>query len=123
MSDAADPGAPTPTDWKGEATQRRLRRRYRSEWRFRLLGLGVVVGSVVFLVVLLVAILGNGLGGFVQTRIALPIDLPRLGIAIDPARLHGPGANLALAAANIEGAPATAATTAFGAGGDDLLSD
>src|SRR3569623_1886394 len=123
MSDAAAPGAPTPTDWKGEAMQRRLRSRYRSEWRFRLLGLSAVVGSAVFLAVLLVAILGNGLGGFIQTRIALPIDLPRLGIAIDPARLRGPGADLALAAANLEGATDTAATTAFGAGGDDLLSD
>jgi phosphate transport system permease protein len=123
MSKAADPGAPTPTDWKGAAMQRRLRRRYRSEARFRLLGLGAVVGSAVFLAVLLVAILGDGLGGFVETRIALPIDLPRLGVTIDPARLRGPGANLALAAANIEGATDTAATTAFGAGGDVLLSD
>src|SRR3569623_700825 len=123
MCDAADPGAPTPTDWKGEAMQRRLRRRYRSEWRFRLLGLSAVVGSAVFLAVLLVAILGNGLGGFIQPRIALPIDLPRLGIVIDPARLRGPGANLALAAANLDGATDTSATTAFGTGGDDLLSD
>src|SRR3569623_2951794 len=123
MSDAAAPGAPTPTDWKGEAMQRRLRRRYRSEWRFRLRGLGAVGGSAVFLAVLLVAILGNGLGGVVQTRIALPIDLPRRGVTIDPVRLHGPCANLARAAANIEGATDTAATTACGAGGDDLLSD
>jgi len=123
MSNAADPIGPAPTDWKGDAMQRRLRRRYRSEWCFRLLALGAVVGSAVFLAVLLVATLGNGLGGFIQTRIALPVDLPRLGVAIDPARLRGPGANLALAAANIEGATDTAATSAFGPGGDNLLSD
>ncbi|MDB5676590.1 MAG: phosphate transporter permease, partial [Sphingomonas bacterium] len=123
MNSAADPIARAPTDWKGAAMQRRLRRRYRAEWCFRLLGLSAVIGSAAFLVVLLVAVLGNGLGGFVQTRIALPIDLARQGIAIDPARLHGPGANLALAAANIEGATDAAAKAAFGPGGDDLLSD
>ncbi|HSI19220.1 MAG TPA: phosphate ABC transporter permease PstA [Sphingomonas sp.] len=123
MNSAADPIARAPTDWKGAAMQRRLRRRYRAEWCFRLLGLSAVVGSAAFLAVLLVAVLGNGLGGFVQTRIALPIDLARQGIAIDPARLHGPGANLALAAANIEGATDAAAIAAFGRGGDDLLSD
>ena len=123
MNSAADPIARVPTDWKGATMQRRLRRRYRIEWGFRLLGLGAVVSSAGFLAILLVAVLGNGLGGFVQTRIALPVDLARAGIAINPARLRGPGADLALAAANIEGATDTAANMAFGPGGDDLLSD
>jgi len=123
MNNAADLIARAPTDWKGAVMQRRLRRRYRAERCFRLLGLAAVVGSAAFLAVLLVAVLGNGLGGFVRTRIALPLDLPRQGIAIDPVRLRGPGADLALAAANIEGATDAAAVAAFGRGGDDLLSD
>ncbi|CAN5250868.1 phosphate ABC transporter permease PstA [soil metagenome] len=123
MNNAADQIVRAPTDWKGAAMQRRLRRRYRAEWRFRLLGLGAVVGSAAFLAFLLFTVLGNGIGGFVQTRIALPVDLARAGIAIDPARLRGPGADLALASANIEGATDAAAIAAFGRGGDQLLSD
>jgi phosphate transport system permease protein len=123
MNSAADPIARTPTDWKGAPMLRRLKRRYRAEWCFRMLALSAVVGSAGFLAILLVAVLGNGLGGFIETRIALPVDLARQGIAIAPARLHGAGANLALAAANIEGATDAAATAAFGPAGGDLLSD
>lgn len=123
MNSAADPIARAPTDWKSATMQRRLRRRYRAEWLFRLLGLGAVVGSAAFLAFLLFTVLGNGIGGFMQTRVALPVDLARAGIAIDPARLRGPGADLALASANIEGATDAAAIAAFGRDGDQLLSD
>ncbi|MDH7973031.1 phosphate ABC transporter permease PstA [Sphingomonas sp. AR_OL41] len=123
MNSPADPRARVPTDWQGEAMQRRLRRRYRAERGFHLLGLAAVVASAAFLAFLLFTVLGNGLGGFVQTRIALPIDLARHGVALDPARLRGPGADLALAGANIEGATDAAAIAAFGRGGDQLLSD
>ena len=53
-----------PTEWNGAAMQRRIRRRYAAERRFRLLGLGAVLLSAGFLAFLLVTIGANGIGGF-----------------------------------------------------------
>lgn len=112
-----------PTDWRAPEMQRRIRRRYGAEQRFRLLGLAAVILSAGFLAVLLVTMVMNGASGFLQTRIALPIDFPRAGLMLDPARLHGPGADLALAGAGIQSATDSAAIAAFGKGGDKWLSD
>ncbi|MFT6569719.1 MAG: phosphate transport system permease protein [Sphingomonas echinoides] len=112
-----------PTDWRTPEMQRRIRRRYGAEQRFRLLGLAAVILSAGFLAVLLVTMVMNGASGFLQTRIALPIDFPSAGLMLDPARLHGPGADLALAGAGIERATDAAAITAFGKDGDKWLSD
>lgn len=132
MSDGLLPGVPTgrakpgeraPTDWRTQAMQRRIRSRYAAERRFRLFGLGAVVLSAGFLAVLLVTMVANGAQGFVQTRIALPIDFPRAGLTLDPARLEGKGADLALAGAGLANATAAAAVAAYGKDGDTLLSD
>ena len=60
MSDSALPPRdtidPTPTDWAGAAMQRRIRKRYAAERRFRLIGLGAVLLSAGFLTFLLVNI-------------------------------------------------------------------
>ena len=112
-----------PTDWRTGAMQRRIRARYAAERRFRLFGLGAVVLSAGFLAILLVTMIANGAQGFVQTRITLPIDFPRAGLTLDPARLAGKGADLALAGAGLAEATAAAAVTAYGKGGDALLSD
>ena len=58
MSDRA------PTDWNGGAMQRRIRRRYAAERRFRLLGLAAVLLSAGFLVFLLTTIAIPGIPGF-----------------------------------------------------------
>lgn len=120
---AAQPAERAPTDWRTRSMQRRVRARYAAERRFRLLGLGAVVMSAGFLVFLLVTMIANGLGGFAQTELSLAIDFPRAGLTIDPARLRGPGADLALAGVGVEQATDSAAIAAFGAGGDKLLSD
>lgn len=113
-----------PTDWKARAMQRRIRQRYAAERRFRLLGLGAVVGSAAFLAFLLVTMFAQGLPGFTETRIALPIDLPAAGVSLDPARLRGTGADLALTGAGLEGAVDAAASAAYpNEGGAALLSD
>lgn len=112
-----------PTDWRAEAMQRRIRRRYAAERRFRLLGLGAVLMSAGFLVFLLVTMMANGLGGFSRTEIKLPIDFPKAGLTLDTSRLSGPGADLALAGAGIQDATDTAAIAAFGKDGDKLISD
>ena len=120
---AASDIAPRATDWSGEAMQRRIRKRYASERRFRLIGLSAVLLSAGFLAFLLFTMLGNGLRGFSQTEIRLPINFASSSLMLDPATLKGPGADAALAGADIEGATATAADAAFGEGGARLLSD
>ncbi|QNQ10396.1 phosphate ABC transporter permease PstA [Sphingomonas alpina] len=116
-----------PTDWRTDAMQRRIRRRYAAERRFRFMGLSAVVISAGFLAFLLVTMFLNGASGFTQTELKLPIDFPRAGLTLDPAQLHGPaqggGADIALAAAGLERATDAAAIAAFGPKGDALLSD
>ncbi|GGE91405.1 phosphate ABC transporter permease PstA [Sphingomonas prati] len=115
--------ARVPTDWTTTSMQGRIRRRYRSERRFRLLGAGAVLLSFAFLVFLLISMLGQGLRGFTQTELRLPMDFPAARLALDPATLAGPNARAALAAVDLEGATARAADRAYGTGGYKLLSD
>jgi phosphate transport system permease protein len=55
--------AATTGRWTGDAMQDRLRKRYRSERLFKLLGLGAVALSLAFLAFLLVTMLWKGVGG------------------------------------------------------------
>ena len=121
MSDV--PASRAPTDWRGEAMQRRTRRRYAAERRFRLVGLGAILLSAAFLVFLLVTMVSNGARGFTQTEVRLEVDFARSSLFLDPATLRGPGAEAALAGADIGGVVDTAAQKAFGAAGGELLSD
>jgi phosphate transport system permease protein len=73
MSEAFETVDPTPTDWNDAAMQRRIRKRYAAERRFRLVGLGAILISVGFLAFLLVTMMANGLRGFSQTEIRLDI--------------------------------------------------
>ncbi len=111
---AHDPVARVPTDWTTTSMQRRIRRRYAAERRFRLMGLTAVVMSAGFLAFLLVTMLMQGLGGFTETRIAVPIDLGAARLAVTPAQMEGRGADLALAGAGLKGTVDTAAARAFG---------
>ncbi|MGJ3647107.1 phosphate ABC transporter permease PstA [Sphingomonas sp. GlSt437] len=116
-------GEQMPTDWKAQRMQRRLGARYAAERRFRLLGLAAVVMSAGFLLFLLATMLGNGLRGFTQTEVALPIDFHASGLALTPDRLRGAGADLALAGADLPAVVSRAAEAAYGQGGSTLLSD
>ena len=51
------------TRWTGDEMQSRLRKRYRSERQFRLLGLAAVGVSLAFLAFLLGTMLWQGVGG------------------------------------------------------------
>jgi phosphate transport system permease protein len=101
---------------------RRLRRRYAAERRFRRLGAAAVALSAAFLAFLLITMLAQGLRGFTETRVTLPVDLGAAQLPIEPARLKGRGADLALAGSGLEDAVDIAATMAFGPDGTDLLS-
>ena len=112
-----------PTDWSTPARTRRLRRRHAAERRFRLLGFGAVVLAAGFLLLLVCGVAADGIGGFRATRLALPIDLAGARLDIAPARVHRPGADLALAAAGLERVVDAAALHAFGPRGPDLIAD
>ena len=116
-------GSTAPTDWRSIGMQRRVARRYAAERRFRRFGLAAVVGSASFLAFLLITMILNGAQGFVQTRIDVPVNFARVGVALDPDRLRGMGADLALAGAGLPDAMSRAAIAAFGPGGDTLISE
>ncbi len=122
-SAAAAPLTRTPTDWKANAMQRRIRRRYAAERRFRLLGLFAVLLSAAFLAFLLFNMFANGIRGFTQTELRLTLDFPRSGLVIDPASLAGANADDALAAADIDGAVRRAAAAQYGPKGPAFLSE
>jgi phosphate transport system permease protein len=111
-----------PTDWSSDAMQRRIRKRYAAERRFRLLGLGAVAIAAGFLALLLVIMLGNGVRGFTAAQIQLDVDLPRSGLVLDRAALGGPQAENALRAADFEGAVRQAALAQYGEDGPKLFS-
>ncbi|WP_294330114.1 phosphate ABC transporter permease PstA [uncultured Sphingomonas sp.] len=110
-----------PTDWKGAAMQKRIRRRYAAERRFRMLGAGAVILSAAFLAFLLVTMVAQGWRGFTVTELALPIDLKAAQLKVTRAQLNGPAADLALASAGIEDAVDNAAVAAFGPEGATYL--
>ena len=122
MSDAPR-AARTPTDWNSDAMQRRIRKRYAAERRFRLIGLAAVTIAAGFLALLLVIMLGNGLRGFTAAQIKLDVDFPRSGFVIDRAALGGAGTENALRAADFEGLVRRSAIDAYGEEGPKLFSD
>ena len=112
-----------PTDWKSPEMQRRIRRRYGAETRFKLLGLAAVTISAGFLAFLLITMSWNGFGGFLQTRIELPVNLATSSALIDPATLKAPDAKTKLSNAGLDGVVAEAATKAYGVNGAELVSE
>ncbi|MBA3676905.1 MAG: phosphate ABC transporter permease PstA [Sphingosinicella sp.] len=103
--------------------QERIRGRYASERRFRLLGLFAVLLSAGFLAFLLVTMAANGARGFTQTEVRVEVDFAKSALFIDPAALEGFGADAALAGADIDGAVQTAVRAQYGESADGLLSD
>src|SRR3712207_2914992 len=108
--------ARAPTDWKAEAMQRRIRRRYAAERRFRMLGLAAVLLSAAFLAFLLVTMMANGVRGFTQAEVRVDMNFAASAIFLDPAALQGDGADQALAGADIEGALRAAVEAQHGPG-------
>ncbi|MFA9201141.1 MAG: phosphate ABC transporter permease PstA [Cypionkella sp.] len=72
--------APTRTP----AFERRLRRRYAAEKRFKALGLAAILTSVAVLLFLLTTMIANGIGGFQRAEVEVPIDFTEAGLALDP---------------------------------------
>lgn len=108
------PDLPSGGPTREAAFQRRLRRRYAAERRFRLLGLGAILVSIAMLLVLLFTITVNGVGGFQRVEMAVPIDFAASGIAGDAGSLGGAGAIQSLEAQGLPDIVNGAATTALG---------
>lgn len=122
MSEDFIPVDPTPTDWRDPAMQKRIRRRYSAERRFRRVGLGAVLLSAAFLAFLLISMAMNGLNGFRQTELRLDVDLRRSGVALTAEQLAGPNAEQALAEVDFEGIVRNAANAQYGPRGARLFS-
>ena len=120
---AHEPAARRPTDWKTQSMQKRIRKRYAAERRFRLIGMSAVVLSVAFLAFLLSTMALNGAAGFTRTEVKLPIDFKALALPVTPEQLGRSGADLALAAAKLDEKVANAAIAAFGPAGSEILSE
>ncbi|MEL6878627.1 MAG: DUF3333 domain-containing protein, partial [Pseudomonadota bacterium] len=81
---------------------KRIEQRYKSERRFRALGLGAIIFSVAVLIFLLGNMLMNGVGGFQRAELAVPINFAESGLAGDPQSLSSP---TALQALEMQGLP------------------
>ncbi|MEA3013874.1 MAG: phosphate transport system permease protein [Sphingomonadales bacterium] len=122
MSEPFIPVDRTPTDWRDPAMQKRIRRRYAAERRFRLIGLGAVMLSAGFLAFLLISMAMNGLNGFRQTELRLDVDLRQSNVALTAAQLAGPNAEQALADVDFEGIVRRTADAQYGPRGARLFS-
>ena len=111
------------TDWKGEAMQKRIAKRYAAERRFKYMGLAAVIISSVFLAFLLFTMVGNGAKGFIKTEVALPIDFVTATGGASPDLLRGTDAEQAASSLDVAGIVNTAVDIEYGADADDIFTE
>jgi phosphate transport system permease protein len=102
------PERAAPTAWGSAAMQGRLKARYASERRFRLLGLLALSVAVGFLVFLLVTIIAAGWNSFRSTEVRVPVVLDPVVLGVSP----GERDPAVLARADFQAAVAESATRA-----------
>ncbi len=131
MSNAADiaPGPagiaggeedrPTRTD----AFAKRLKKRYRQERNFKLMGQAAIVFSVAVLIFLLGNMLFNGIGGFQRAELTVPIDFAESGLIGDEVSLRAPSAIQTLEMQGMDEVVQRYAEEALGEAGAAQLSD
>lgn len=95
-----DPSMLRPTDWKSPEMAARIRKRYRAETSFRLLGLVALVFAAVFLAFLLFTMVRNGLPGFQTTEIRLNVAYTEQSLGVSAADVKGPNGRQVLEAAD-----------------------
>ncbi len=113
-SSAISPVDPTPTDWGGEIMQRRIKKRYAAERRFKALGMGSVILSAGFLAFLLFVMVGNGLRGFTQTELPLELDFPALTGGASASQFEGSNAQINLKSLGVRDIVNTAIDIQYG---------
>ncbi|MGB7374715.1 phosphate ABC transporter permease PstA [Pontixanthobacter sp.] len=77
---------------RSKVFEARLKKRYASERRFKLLGLIAVAFSICVLAFLLITMTLNGIGGFQRTELSVPIKFPEAGLSADPQMMAQPQA-------------------------------
>ena len=102
--------APTRT----AAFEKRLKKRYAAEKRFRLIGMSAIVFSVAVLVFLLANMTLNGVGGFQRVEVKVPVDFPEVGISVSEDMLARPTATQSLQNQGLEEIVAFYAAEALG---------
>ena len=110
-----------PTDWNGQAMQKRIAGRYAAERRFKAMGFFAVALSTIFLAFLLFTMLGQGLRGFQRTEVAVDLDFPALTSGTTAASISGPNADAALNSMDIPGIVQLAVGQQYPDLGDELL--
>ena len=110
---ASSPLGPTRTP----AFEARLKKRYAAGRRFKLLGIGSIVFSVLVLAFLLATMSINGINGLQRVEMKVPVDFAQSGISIDPAVLAQPGAMQSLDAQGLDDFVTLEAGKALGAEG------
>ena len=90
MSNSSDTAALGPT--RTPEFKARLKKRYRAERNFRLMGLSAIVFSVAVLLFLLGNMLVNGIGGFQRAELAVPINFAEQQMQVDEVSLQAPSA-------------------------------
>ena len=106
-----------PSRHSSEAVAARIRKRYATERRFRLLGLGAVVFSALVLAFLLFSMTSSGIDGFRRAEVRFPLDLSAAKLPIDPRLLVQDDALAKLETADLPKVVSEAATQALGADG------
>ncbi|MET0179138.1 MAG: phosphate ABC transporter permease PstA, partial [Novosphingobium sp.] len=92
----------------------RIRRRYKAERRFRLLGLAAVVFSALVLAFLLVSMTSSGVAGFQRAELRFDFDGRAAALQIDARRLGQPDPVVGLELAKLPEAVEAAAARALG---------
>ena len=101
----------------------RLKKRYASERRFRLLGLCAVVFSALVLAFLIATMTANAIGGFKRTELRFPVDFAASALPLDPSQLSAPDARDKLKTAGLPDVIAMAGSQSAGATAASEISD
>ncbi|QTD56544.1 phosphate ABC transporter permease PstA [Parasphingorhabdus cellanae] len=111
-----------PTDWQSDQMQKRIRKRYAAERRFKALGLGAIILSASFLAFLLVVMVGNGLRGFTQTELPVAIDFPAMTGGASASQFEGTNAEANLRTLGVQDIVNTSIEIQYGELGGELFS-
>ncbi len=103
--------------------EKRLKKRYRKERNFKLMGQGAILFSIAVLIFLLGNMLMNGIGGFQRAELTVPIDFPESGLTGDEVSLTAPSALQVLELQGLPDVVAFYAEEALGEAGAAQLSD
>ncbi|HEY9092804.1 phosphate ABC transporter permease PstA [Parasphingorhabdus sp.] len=123
MNSAATPVKKrTPTDWQGAEMQKRIRKRYGAERRFKFIGLGAVLISAAFLAFLLFVMVGNGLRGFTQTELPVELDFPAMTGGASPSQFEGQNAKANLRTLGVQDIVEASIQIQYGEEGTNLFS-